>query len=237
MQRDRQFFQQGVNNYVPAAQYACGPIHAAPERLSFGSPAAASPSFITSGAAGATANGAVVNTIVYLTTPKLMDATYGRTVTVTPSGDPGASTLVVGVVGYDYLGQPMQENITCPNGASALVAGLKAFYLVIGSRVVTLATNTVTYSIGSGLRLGLPYKCRITSWRENTTDLTFAQINTGHNAAILTDPATATTGDTRGTFTRLTAPDGTYTEGAVQGDPWVNTSNNGGLYGIRQLSF
>jgi hypothetical protein len=237
MQRDRAFFQQGVNNYVPAAQYACGPIHAAPERLTFGSPATASPTFVTTLVPGATANGAVVGTIVYLATPKFMDATYGRTITVTPSGDPGATTLVVGVVGYDYLGQPMQENITLPNGASALVAGLKAFYLVIGARVVTLATNTVTFSIGSGLRLGLPYKSRITSAREDTVDLTFAQINTAHNAAVLTDPATAVTGDPRGTYTRLTAPNGTYTELAVQGDPWVNASNNGGLYGIRQLSF
>jgi len=237
MQRDRQFFQQGVNNYVPAAQYACGPLHAAPERLTLGSPAAASPTFITTLVPGATANGAVINSIAYLATPKLLDATYGRTITVTPSADPGATTLVVGVVGYDYLGQPMQENITLPNGASALVAGLKAFYLVIGTRVVTLATNTVTFSVGSGLRLGLPYKSRIVSARENVTDLTYAQINTAHNPPVLTDPQTAVTGDPRGTYTRLTAPDGTYTELAVQGDPWVNPANNGGLYGIRQISF
>jgi hypothetical protein len=179
----------------------------------------------------------VVTTVIYFTTPKLMDARYGRTITVTPSADPGAATLVVEVVGYDYVGQPMVERITLPNGASALVAGLKAFYYVIGTRVITLATNTVTFSVGSGLRLGLPYKGRIINARENTTDLTYAQINTAHNAPILTDPQTATTGDPRGTYTRLTAPDGTLTELQMAGDPWVNSSNNGGLLGIRHLAF
>lgn len=237
MFQDRNFFQQGVNNYVPAMAYAAAPIHAAPARFSLGSPATASATFVGTLIAGATANGAVVNTIIYLTTPKTMDARYGRTVTVTPSGDPGASTLVVEVVGYDYVGQPMVERITLPNGASALVAGLKAFYVVLGTRVITLATNTVTFSVGSGLRLGLPYKGRITSAREDTTDLTYAQINTAHNAAILTDPQTSTTGDPRGTYTRLTAPNGTFTELGMHGDPWVNSSNNGGLLGIRHLAF
>jgi len=237
MFQDRNFFQQGVNNYVPAMGYAAAPIHAAPARFTLGSPAAALATFVGTLIAGATANGAVINTIIYLTTPKLLDSRYGRTVTVTPSGDPGATTLVVEVVGYDYIGQPMVERITLPNGASALVAGLKAFYLVLGTRVITLATNSVTFSVGSGLRLGLPYKGRITSARENITDLTYAQINTAHNAAVLTDPQTATTGDPRGTYTRLTAPDGTLTELGMHGDPWVNTANNGGLLGIRQLAF
>lgn len=237
MLQDRQFFQQGVNEYVPAAQYAAAPIHGAPARFQLGTPATASATFVGTLIPIATAGGAVVNTIVYFTTPKVMDARYGRTITVTPSADPTGAGAVVGVVGYDYLMQPMQENITLPNGAAALVAGLKAFMIVIGTRVVTLATANITVSVGSGLRLGLPYKCRIVSAVEDTTDLTYAQINTAHNAAILTDPQTATTGDPRGTYTRLTAPNGTYTELGVQGDTRVNGSNNGGLYGIRQFSF
>jgi hypothetical protein len=238
MFQDRNFFQLGVNNYVPAMGYAAAPIHAAPARFSLGSPATASATFVGTLLPGTLALGGVLNSVAYFTTPKLMDARYGRTVTATPSADPGASGLIVEIVGYDYIGQPMVERITMPNGASALVAGLKAFYYVIGTRVITFSTTAgVSYSVGSGLRLGLPYKGRITSARENATDLTYAQINTAHNAAILTDPQTATTGDPRGTYTRLTAPDGTFTELGMHGDPWVNSSNNGGLLGIKHLAF
>lgn len=238
MFQDRNFFQLGVNNYVPAMGLSAAVIGLGPSRFALGSPAAASATFIGTLLAGTAALGGVLNTIVYLTTPKLMDARYGRTVTATPSADPGASGLVVEVVGYDYVGQPMVERITLPNGATALVAGLKAFYYVLGTRVITFATTAgVTFSVGSGLRLGLPYKGRILNAREDTTDLTFAQINTAHNAAVLTDPQTATAGDPRGTYTRLTAPNGTFTELQMTGDPWVNSSNNGGLLGIRHLAF
>jgi hypothetical protein len=233
MLQDRSFFQQGVNNYVPGMAYGAAPIHDAAARFSLGSPATASATFVGT---LISAQG-TLSTITYFTTPKLMDARYGRTLTATPSADPGAATATVEIVGYDYIGQPMYERIVMPNGAAALVAGLKAFYLVIGTRLVTSATNAVTFSVGSGLRLGLPYKGRIISAREDTTDLTYAQINTAHNAPILTDPQTSTTGDPRGTYTRLTAPNGTYTEIGMHGDPWVNSSNNGGMYGIKHLAF
>lgn len=238
MFQDRSFFQLGVNNYVPAMGLAASVIGLGPSRFTLGSPAAASATFVGTTLPGTLALGGVLNSVAYFTTPKLMDARYGRTVTATPSADPGASGLAVDVVGYDYMGQPMTERITMPNGGAALVAGLKAFYYVLGTRVITFSTTAgVTYSVGSGLRLGLPFKGRIINARENTTDLTFAQINTAHNAAILTDPQTATTGDPRGTYTRLTAPDGTFTELQMAGDPWVNSSNNGGLLGIRHLAF
>jgi hypothetical protein len=237
MFQDRNFFQQGINTYVPACQYAAAVSHLGPQRFQLGTPATASATFVGTLIAGATAGGAVVGTNIYFATPKLMDARYGRTVTVTPSADPTGAGATLAIFGYDYLGQPMIENITLPNGAAALVAGLKAFYLVLGTRVVSLATANITYSVGSGLRLGLPYKGRIVDIRENATNLTYAQINTAHNAPVLTDPQTATTGDPRGTITRLTAPDGTLTEVDMVGDPTVNTANNGGLHGIRQLSF
>jgi hypothetical protein len=237
MFQDRSFFQQGVNNYVPAMALSAAVIGLGPTRFTLGSPATAAATFVGTLIAGATAGGAVVGTNIYFATPKLMDSRYGRTITVTPSADPTGAGATLSILGYDYVGQPMVETITLPNGAAALVAGLKAFYLVIGTRVASLATANITYSVGSGLRLGLPYKGRIITAREDTVDLTYAQINTAHNAAILTDPQTATTGDPRGTYTRLTAPNGTLSVLEMTGDPWTNASNNGGLLGIRHLAF
>jgi hypothetical protein len=232
MLQDRSFFQQGVNEYVPAMGYACAPIHAAPTRFNLGTPAAA---VATAVGTLISAQG-TVGPITYFTTPIILDARYGRTITYTPSGVPGNANAM-DIVGYDYLMQPMVERITGSAAASALIAGLKAFKIVIGTRVNVAATNVITFSIGTGLSLGLPYKGRITNAKEDTTELTYAQINTATVAAVLTDPQTAVTGDPRGLYTPLTAPNGTLRELGIYGDAAVNTAGNGGLVGIRHFSF
>jgi hypothetical protein len=143
---------------------------------------------------------------------------------------------VVDILGYDYLCQPMYERITGASAGTSLIAGLKAFKWVIGTRINTTASNAITWSIGVGNGLGLPVKGQIITAKEGTTVMTNAQIMTNHTQAVLTDPATGTTGDPRGIYTPTTAPNGVlFYELGIAGDNYVNSANNGGMYGIRHL--
>jgi hypothetical protein len=131
----------------------------------------------------------------------------------------------------------MVERFTGSAAASTALVGLKAFKMVIGTRLNVAATNVITFAIGGGVSLGLPWKGKITTAKEGTTVMTYAQIDTNTVNAVLTDPQTATTGDPRGLYTPTTAPNGVLNyEVSMIGDPTVNANNNGGLLGIRHLS-
>lgn len=149
--RDRTSFFQGINNYVPGMNYAGNMQIGVPVAFSLGTPAAVSANAI----AAATAANAVAGTVVAYT--YTVDSPYGRTLRLTPSGDPGNS-VAIDIFGTDYLGQPMAERFTGANGATSILYGKKAFYRVTSSKVVTAATNAVTWAIGTGWRFGLPYK-------------------------------------------------------------------------------
>lgn len=149
--RDRAAFFTGMNNYVSAMAYASNLSLGEPAAFSLGSPAAVSANVI---AAATAANAAAATKVAYAYTS---DSRYGRTLRLTPSGDPGNS-VAIDIFGRDYLGQPMVERFTGANGATAILYGKKAFYTVDYSKVVTPATNAVTWAIGTGFRLGLPYK-------------------------------------------------------------------------------
>jgi hypothetical protein len=229
MLQDRRFFQIGVNNYVPACQYAAAVIGLGPSKFDLGTPATAGALASLISAQG------TVGPVTYLTAPIVIDSTYGRTITVTPSGVPGNANLF-DVVGYDYLGQPLTERFTGSAAAATALVGLKAWKVIVGTRIGLAATNVITAAIGTGVSLGIPYKGRIIQASEGATEMTYAQINTNKVEAVLTDPATALTGDPRGLYTPTTAPNGTlrfYV--TMNGDSWVNSAGNGGLHGIRQF--
>lgn len=231
MLQDRKAFSLGVNCYVPAMAYSAAGGELGPQRHNLGTPATAGALATLISAQGA------VGPITYLATPIVLDSTYGRTLVYTPSAVPGNSNAI-DIVGYDYLGQPMFERFTGSAAATTPVVGLKAFKTILGTRINVAATNAITFSISSGVSLGLPWKCQITSAKEGATKMTFAQINTNQVAEVLTDPQTATTGDPRGLYTPTTAPNGTLAyELSLIGDPSVNANNNGGLCGIRHLAF
>jgi hypothetical protein len=231
MFQDRQAFSPGINCYVPAMQYGAAVIGLGPTRFDLGVPATAGAIATLINAQGA------AGPISYLASPLTIDARYGRTITLTPSGVPGNANLV-DVVGYDYLGQPLAERFTGSAAAATAIVGLCAWKYIIGTRLGLAATNAVTLSIGLGASLGLPYKGRIIAATEGTTEMTYAQINTNKVEAVLTDPATVLTGDPRGLYTPTTAPNGVLRYGLVMnGDPSVNAAGNGGLHGIRQFAF
>jgi hypothetical protein len=229
MLQDRRFFQIGVNSYVPACQYAASVIGLGPSKFDLGTPAAAGAIATLISAQGA------VGPTTYLATPIVIDAVYGRTITVTPSGVPGNANLL-DVVGLDYLMQPLTERFTGSAAATTPIVGLKAFKVILGTRIGLAATNVITVSIGTGVSLGIPYKGRIIAATEGATEMTYAQINTNKVEAVLTDPATAVTGDPRGLYTPTSAPNGVLRYYLVMnGDWWVNPAGNGGLHGIKQF--
>lgn len=229
MFRDRSFFPIGVNEYVPACQYANAVGNLGGQRHDLGTPATAGAIATLISAQGA------VGPVTYLATPLILDARYGRTVTYTPSAVPGNANAV-DLIGYDYLGQPMTERFIGSAAATTPVVGLKAWKTILGTRINVAATNAITFSISTGVSLGLPYKGRLISVKEGATIMTEAQIDTNRVAEVLTDPQTAVTGDPRGLYTPTTAPNGVLAYELVQiGDPSVNTAGNGGLYGIRHF--
>ena len=231
MFQDRQAFAPGVNCYVPAMQYGASVIGLGPTLFDLGVPATAGAIATLISAQG------TVGPISYLATPLTIDARYGRTISVTPSGVPGNANAV-DLIGYDYLGQPLAERFTGAAAATTPLVGVTAWKYIVGTRLNVAATNAITFSISVGNSLGLPYKGRIVAATEGTTEMTYAQINTNTVAAVLTDPQTATTGDPRGLYTPTTAPNGVLRyKLSMNGDPSVNAAGNGGLHGIRQFAF
>lgn len=150
--RSRRGYRDGNNAYVPGMQYASDMVHSQPVAFSLGTPAAQSANNI----AAATAANAAAGTIV--ADAYTSDSPFGRTLIFTPSGDPGAAGGVIDQYGYDYLGQPMVERFSGANGVTSILYGKKAFYKTTQTKIVTPSTNAVTWAIGRGRRLGLPYK-------------------------------------------------------------------------------
>ena len=214
-------FPRRINNYVPAMAYSADVNYNGATRVTFGAPLASNTTLVGTGLSIATAGTIDLSGVVPF------PETYGRTVTIAASG---AAAVAVLLNGWDYLGQPIQEQLTL-NGVTP-VLGKKAFKAF--NNLVVNATAAATVLIGSGASLGLPYKAVRCAY----------EIANGVSAAAgtlvagaLTDPQTATTADPRGIYAPTTALNGTNIISAVfdmVND--VNTANNGGLHGIRQFA-
>jgi len=132
-------------------------------------------------------------TVIQLNTPRALQvncSTTARAFTVT---------------GYDYYGQAISEVITVATAGTA-VSGKKAFYQISSATIAGSATACV---VGTTDTIGLPirvidagYVVKV-GW--NNTLLQNAGTLT---VADMTNPATTTTGDVRGTFLPSTAADG-----------------------------
>jgi len=191
-------------------------------RVSFGAPAAANATAIVN------AQSIAVALSVDLTGATPIVETYGRTISVVASG---AATSTLTVKGWDYLGQPINEDFTL-NGATP-VAGKKAFK-AFQTLVINTTTAATTINIGTGGGLGLPYKALRVEWEVANGAAVAAGTLT---APALTDPQTASTGDPRGTYAPTTAMNGTnILSAAFSFANDVNTTNNGGLHGIRHFA-
>lgn len=218
------FFPRRLSSYVPAMAYASDAAYSGETRISFGAPTAASATYLITSQSMTTAGSLQAAS---LSNSATLDGQYGRNVSV--KGD-GVTTGTVTVDGWDYLMQPMSETLTL-NGTTA-VNGNKAFKYI--RQVTWTSTSGVNLVMGTGAKLGLPYKAiKVTSEESNGTPATLGTLANPD----LTDPATATTNDPRGIYTPNTTPDGSKVITATlmfAND--VNSSNNGGLHGIAHFS-
>lgn len=161
MNRQRSFFPQGFNFYVPKMQFASDVVPGMANPFSLGTPAAADNDIIDNDIDADATAGTVT------TQDWTADSPFGRTVTMNMNADPGAANGVYDVYGFDYLGQRMIERFTHANGSTAVIYGKKAFYRIDKVVVVTAATNATTVDLGTGFRLGLPYKGDVVWAKEN----------------------------------------------------------------------
>lgn len=121
------------------------------------------------------------------------------------SSNAGDTTQTVTITGTDYWGQAQTEDIAM-NGTTA-VTGLKAFKTITAVAVDGALAGNLT--VGSTDVIGLPY--RVTDagyilrsgWAGALADDAGTFV-----AADTTSPATATTGDVRGTYTPSSAANG-----------------------------
>ena len=213
-------FPRRINNYVKAMAYSADVNYNGATRVNFGAPLAASATSLLN--AGSIATG----TSLDLSAVAAIPDQWGRNIQVV-AGAANATAIVV--YGWDYLGQPIAEQLTL-NGTTPVV-GVKAFKAL---NYVTYTAAATTISIGTGVKLGLPYKTLRVGY----------EIANGVAAAAgtlvapsLVDPQTNVTTDPRGTYTTTTTMNGVNIISAscdCVND--VNTSNNGGLHGLQQAA-
>jgi len=133
-------------------------------------------------------------TVIQLNTPRALQintSTTARTITIS---------------GYDYYGQPMTEAITVATAGTAK-SGNKAFYQIASA---TINGSATAVTIGTTDTFGLPVRCFDAGYIVKVGwNNTLLQNAGTFVAADMTNPATSTTGDVRGTFTPTSASDGT----------------------------
>lgn len=213
------FFPRRLSEYVPGMTYSMD-VSGGAVRVSFNNPALAVAAGILSGQSIASP-GFVLQASSLLSST--LDAPFGRNLTYVASG---AATSTILVDGWDYLGQPMSEQITL-NGATPVV-GKKCFKNL--RQITAGITAGTTVNIGPGATVGLPFRA-IAVYSE-TSDSALASAGT-LIAPDLTDPATVSTGEPRGAYTSTTAFNGIHVITALfEFENDVNAAGNGGLHGI-----
>ena len=195
-------FPQRINQRVPAMAYDAQIQQGGHIYVEFGAPQAANATAIVV-AQDMTAAG-TLTTFAATYTPNVesMMGRYGRNVTVVGSG---VTTGTVTVKGRDYLGQSMVETLTL-NGTTS-VNGAKCFKYI--DSISWTATAGINLSVGTGTRLGVPYRIQttvITNELLNGSTATAGTLVVGSTAV-----QTATTPDPRGYYTPNSAPNGTNT--------------------------
>lgn len=127
-----------------------------------------------------------------------------RSVTITAAG---ANSATYKVSGFDVYGQPMSQNLAAPT--SSTVATLKAFKTITSVTNLNTTAGTNNLTVGFSDVFGLPLVMsdfayiQSVKWAQTLAD------NAGTPViADATSPATAATGDVRGTFAPTSASNG-----------------------------
>lgn len=160
--------------------------------------------------------------------PIEIDAPYGAALSVVANG---ASTSVITIKGFDYLGQPMTETVTL-NGTTA-VATKKCFKYI--ERIEIPVSTAVTITITRKLLLGLPYRTTqiLAEMRdgEKVSTATLVAPSIIASTAVSTEPRgiynLATYASAKRVVAVLVASDDVFT---------INGKDEGGLFGIPHFS-
>lgn len=229
MFKDRIFRSQGVNQYVPGMQWSTTLDVQLGSLFSLGKP------IVAPAASSITWPANDTGVKQYLPAPLVFtDTPYGRNVVVGVTTAPTGAATAINVFGEDYLGQPMTETFVL-----AGATGKKAFYRVLGMTILGGTTVAAVLTVARGGLLGLPFKGTVEYAREGTPPVTIDPGTVFAKCVLpdVTDPATGTTGDTRGTYLATATFDGVKEIIVnMRPDTSINTSNNGGLHGIRQYN-
>lgn len=216
-------FNKAINMFVPNAQFSTDVGVDGVFRVDYGAPVAANAVGILSAQSIAVALTVLASGFqaAYTDAKQGTPNGYGRNTQVVASG---AATSTLRIDGRDWLGQKLSETFTL-NGAVA-VLGKKAFAKV--DQVVILTTTAATTAnVGWGDKLGIPYAVTaLVASLENGVTATAGTLVTKDS----TNPATAITGDTRGTITFSSATDGTRTFAAVL------IADRTNLYGVQHFT-
>lgn len=154
----------------------------------------------------------------------------------------GGAAVTYTVWGFDEDDVFMTENIAVAGGVGATTGtGKKAFAGI--TKVWASAASTAAISVGTTNIIGLNYVLdnanRIFGTGNFGTGATFGAVAT-YAVAVLTNPATATTGDIRGTVTLPSSADGTkrlvVTWVMAASTSEVNQENYAAIYGVPQYA-
>lgn len=135
----------------------------------------------------------------------VLDPTTALTRAVQIQGSAGAVGGTFVVKGFDLYGSPMTQNIVHPGGAVAATS-LKAFKWVLS--ITPQFTDAHGYSVGHADTIGMPLRVDRWFYMPAVFNNTWLTASAGFTAADQTNPATAATGDPRGTYALQTPSDG-----------------------------
>lgn len=128
-----------------------------------------------------------------------------RAVRLVSGGNDSGITFTV--IGFDIYGVAMTETITGANAGTA--TGAKAWKFI--TSVTHTGSVAGTLTIGTTDIIGLPFQVLRFGRLGIVFNNAWITANTGFTAAVVTVPATSTTGDVRGTYLLPSASDGTKT--------------------------
>lgn len=154
--------------------------------------------------------------------------TSARNVRIVSGGNDSGITFTV--IGYDIYGYPMTETITGANASTA--SGAKTFKYI--TSVTHTGTVAGTVTIGTGDVYGFPLRVDTFGYLEIFWNNAAITANTGFTAAVTTSPATATTGDVRGTYAVQSASDGTKRLQVFITMSVANIGTTTGMFGVTQ---
>lgn len=192
-------WNSNVNMYVANCQFSADIDFMTGEfRCDFGAPVATSTNGVV--AAGNMTGAGVFNAFVADYKSKLCP--WGRQLAFSAGA---ATTNVISVLGRDYLGQPIRENITLN---SATPVNSVKIYKSLDSLTFTGATAT-PFSIGWTDVLGVPYRTiAVQNWFESGVNATAGTLVAGASATVA---QTVSSADPRGSVDFNTASNGTMT--------------------------